>query len=419
MKRSLSPQAIATRDAAFAAYAAGLSVLPPRGPTAPPPHRKAPIGTTWKQYQCKRATEYQLRNWYGNGERTWFGTVCGAISRNLEGFDFDERQAYAEFLAKASACGLGPLVTRIEAGYCEDTPNGVHWLYRCEAVAGSQELARRYKHPDEFTEKECQEEKEARERGKEFKPIQVKIETRGEGGYIVLAPTVGLHDNGAAYVLRCGGFDSIVTITPEEREQLFGLARDLDEIGDRITYNPHEHSSPSGDEFLPGTDFNERASWAEILEPSGWKNTGHHGGLDYWLRPGKEGRVGCSATTGVRPEGANLLHVFTSSTAFAQSGNYTKFAAYAVIEHNGDFKAAAKALREEGYGNPKQASTRTPRETAPNGVADAPAVVAEPDIDPERFVAEPWPDPPDVAVYTAVTMLPNCAPRGGINKRAG
>ena len=57
------------------------------------------------------------------------------------------------------------------------------------------------------------------------------IETRGEGGFIIVAPSGGpVHPSGRPYVLRSGGFDTIATITPEERSDLFALARSFDQM---------------------------------------------------------------------------------------------------------------------------------------------------------------------------------------------
>ena len=67
----------------------------------------------------------------------------------------------------------------------------------------------------------------------------------------------------------------------------------------------------------------------------------------------KDGR-GWSATT--NKTGHDTLIVFTSSTEFeAWDGNgpapsYSKFAAYALLDHRGDYADAARGLADEGYG---------------------------------------------------------------------
>jgi P4 family phage/plasmid primase-like protien len=101
----------------------------------------------------------------------------------------------------------------------------------------------------------------------------------------------------------------------------------------------------------PGDDFNAHATWAEILEPKGWKKLETRGAVEYWCRPGKD--EGVSATINHVPD---RLHNFTSSTTLAANENYRKFDAYTLLNHGGDYKAAAKALGKLGYGSPAKPS---------------------------------------------------------------
>ncbi len=88
-------------------------------------------------------------------------------------------------------------------------------------------------------------------------------------------------------------------------------------------------------------------SGLDILTPHGWAFAGEYGEQTRWCRPGKDG--GVSATT--NHQGSDLLHVFSSNAdPFEAEGSYSKFAAYALIHHAGDFKEAARDLREQGYG---------------------------------------------------------------------
>jgi hypothetical protein len=64
--------------------------------------------------------------------------------------------------------------------------------------------------------------------------------------------------------------------------------------------------------------------------------------------------LGVSATT--NHAASDLLYVFSTSTNFEAGRGYGKFSAYAVLNHEGDFAAAARALAEEGYGDAQQAS---------------------------------------------------------------
>ena len=132
--------------------------------------------------------------------------------------------------------------------------------------------------------------------------------------------------------------------------------RTTPEVLDRVTGN------------RPGDDFNRRATWEEVLIPHGWQVAYQRGEVTAWRRPGKT--TGISATT--NHGGSDLFWPFSSSTVFEAQRSYDKFAAVAVLEHGGDFAAAAEALRRRGYG----ADPSAPRETpAPRSVAIAAAAV--------------------------------------------
>jgi hypothetical protein len=117
-------------------------------------------------------------------------------------------------------------------------------------------------------------------------------------------------------------------------------------VGDRAA------GVPFGDR--PGDHFNARVSWGAILDRHGWRAFRQSGDVSYWTRPGKP--AGVSASTGFcRGESAgDLLFVFTSSAPpFEPDTAYSRFATYALLEHRGDFAAAARALVHAGYGVPR------------------------------------------------------------------
>ncbi|MFP3360387.1 hypothetical protein R0K17_24030, partial [Planococcus sp. SIMBA_143] len=77
----------------------------------------------------------------------------------------------------------------------------------------------------------------------------------------------------------------------------------------------------------------------------GWQVHHRAGAETHWTRPGKSTTEGPSATT--REDGG--LYVFSTSTAFDPEVPYSKFGAYAVLEHGGDHAAAARALAADGF----------------------------------------------------------------------
>ena len=95
----------------------------------------------------------------------------------------------------------------------------------------------------------------------------------------------------------------------------------------------------------PGDTVTARLSWQDILLPAGWHLERQPGdGTAYWTRPGKT--RGVSATTD--GGGEQVLYVFSSNAPpFEPDTSYTRFGAYTLLHHGGDYHAAAKHLAEQ------------------------------------------------------------------------
>lgn len=120
------------------ALSLGLCAYPATGHTDPATPKR-PFGK-WRDYQTRRPTDVQLSELYSQNSLTTVGLICGAISDGLECLDFDTKDGYQRFRAVVTTSGLAPVFQRIEAGYSEQSPKGVHLLYFCEAVDGSKKL---------------------------------------------------------------------------------------------------------------------------------------------------------------------------------------------------------------------------------------------------------------------------------------
>lgn len=118
--------------------------------------------------------------------------------------------------------------------------------------------------------------------------------------------------------------------------------------GDVATAAPRPKRRPrritvEGDSFdAIAADYNARARWPDILEPLGWTHYRDRGENQHWTRPGERGRT--SAT--INDHGDGLLYVFSTDAGLEDHRAYSKFGAYAVLHHAGDYTAAATALRE-------------------------------------------------------------------------
>lgn len=283
---------------------------------------------SWGIFQTQRARPDQIKNWFGSGFNYGIAAIGGKISGYLEFLDFDSADYFQRFKEACRATSLNFLLNRIEKGYLEATPNGFHLAWFCpDGIDGNLKLARVIR---------------------DGKPKAV-IETRGEGGYAIIAPTFGkVHPSGKSYRLINGNISTIQTITAQERNDLLYMARCFNEVIEpEKNFNNSVETDAANIGGRPGDDFNARATWESILEPHGWKVVRHHSGdkID-WRRPGKT--EGISATTNYA--GSGLLYVFSSSTNFQQERGYSKFSTYALLNFNSDFSAAAKELVNLGYG---------------------------------------------------------------------
>lgn len=97
----------------------------------------------------------------------------------------------------------------------------------------------------------------------------------------------------------------------------------------------------------PGDDFNARGGHTipDLLRKHGWI---HQRG-PYWCRPGKDS--GISASLGV--VAPDVFHPFSSSPETRLPSDiegFDPFSLYTWLEHGGDFKASARALGKQGYG---------------------------------------------------------------------
>lgn len=325
--------------AALVWHDAGCAVIPIRADGS-----KAPL-VPWRRYQTAPPSRDQVRQWFA-GNPPGLGVLSGQASGGLEMLELEGR-AIAEGLGQTlvglfRAVGLEDLWRRVVIdGYAERTPSGgIHLLYRVEggSVSRNLKLARRPATDAELVDDPTDK-------------IKTLAETRGEGGYTIVAPSHGtVHETQRPWVPMSGASPArIPTISGGERDALHRAVRSLDALPPPATVAPRAGApQTAGAGSSPGDDYERRTDWSDILEPAGWTVVHAVGRTRYWRRPGK--RVGVSATTG-RADDRDRLYVFSTSTGFDAEVPLTKFHAYAVLHHHGDHAAAASALREAGYGS--------------------------------------------------------------------
>jgi len=324
--------------AALEWLSAGCSVIPIRADGSKKP------AIEWKKYQSQRPTEAEVRRWWSSNPEYGIAVITGAVSGGLEMTELEARATDGEHFDKIQE------VADVEFDnwdkwvlghrtYAEHTPSGgIHLLYRVGdgTVPGNTKIANNVSN-------EC------------------LAETRGEGGYVIVAPTGGkVHATGEDWRAINGCLPrGIQTIPFSLRNELHNVLKTaLDERPPAAVLPSREapqytamtpaHRALSDFES-PGNHYERVTSWADILEPHGWTFSHHQGSEDFWVRPGKDPKLGHSASTGYAAD-RDRMYVFSSSAGLPIEQSLTKFYVYTELNHNGDFVAAATTLRRLGYG---------------------------------------------------------------------
>jgi hypothetical protein len=286
-----------------------------------------------------RLTPAQVAAIIRTGRADGIGVFCGLASGGLEMVEVEGRARELLPAIRAAAERLGhlPLLERLAAGCVEESPSGgLHFVLRVTdgPALGNTPLAAR---PDPTA-----------EHGR-----LVLAETRGQGGWFVCAPSAGrTHKSGKPYSMVRGGPSTIPSFTVAERDALYACFRAVDEMPapDPVATQSAvvaRRDRPDGD-ILPGDDFNQRATWDEILIPAGWTRLRDTGDRTHWNKPGKSDGRTRATTTG------DVLYVFATSASLPPGKGLSKFTTYAHLNHAGDFTAAARALWDLGYGSRRQ-----------------------------------------------------------------
>lgn len=314
---------------------------------------KAPALGHWTELQKRMPNQTELQNWW-SVERHGFGLIMGAVSGNAEMLEFEGRAVnqLPIYVQRLQERGCLTVFTKLWTGYRELTPSGgIHLVFRVSdgPALPNTKIARRPGQPDA-----------------QGRPtVDVLIETRGEGGFTVTAPSNGTtHPSGGAWTLQAGTSGVVPTITCAERDALYAALASFDEMPHVERTVPQSNGPRNADVFSAGfsghvsplDQFNAEASWADILTPHGWTYSHNDDqGTSYWIRPGKE-TPGFSATTG-RSDTGDRLYVFSSSTSLPIETPHSKAFVWAHYNTGGDLQAARAALYEAGYGDRKRERT--------------------------------------------------------------
>lgn len=270
---------------------------------------------TWDPYQINPPTRDEVRRWLEAGIVA-IAVVGGRVSGGLEILDFDIPGYYERWLELAGELADGLPTQRTGGG-------GVQVGWRCDEPSENQKLAW---HPDETAHS-----------GRE-----IAIETRGEGGYAVIAPS--LHPSGNYYELIQGRFSDIPHIDMAVRDFLLLCARQLCQAPktrqelERGEQPPKRERTPYVGESVIDA-YNHAHGIEDALTKYGY--TRLNGGR--YSRPGKESSGGVIVHKDVN----KTYHLSSNDPLDSDSKGLhqprSPFDYFLEFEHSGDYKSAVKA----------------------------------------------------------------------------
>lgn len=209
------------QSAAFNYSAAGLATLPVNKA------KKATLDT-WKKYETIQPNDNELRTWFSGSDLRTVGVaiIAGKVSGNIEVIDVDCKYDLTGSLMKDFCALLKEHLPELfsKLVIAKTVNKGFHIPVRVPIshIEGNKKLAERPATDEEKTADPKQKKKDL-------------IETRGEGGYFVAAPTPG-------YEWIQGSFENIPLITAEERETIFTIACSFDQMPVEL---PPEEKKPA------------------------------------------------------------------------------------------------------------------------------------------------------------------------------
>lgn len=283
----------------------GLNVLPATKSL------KRPNGS-WREYREKRRAIDEMFD-----RCDAIAVVCGAVSGNVEIIDFDSQavdfddwcQRVAELDADAAQTLFSCVLETTQSG-------GKHLAYRCETeVNGNLKLTTRTVDG----------------------AAKTTIETRGEGGIVIVAPTAGYN------VVR-GDWAALPVVSAATRKTFLDAARSLSDV-------PGEPpKTPNVAPRVIANNGDSVADWMRtqgiiprLLTANGWRYVETRGSNEYWRRPGKDD--GISGTLNLEKL---CFYVFSSNAAPLEPNRaYSALQLAATFEFNGDEKAAARHYLDE------------------------------------------------------------------------
>ena len=179
------------------------------------------------------------------------------------------------------------------------------------------------------------------------------LDIRGEGGQVVVAPTIHPCGHPYRWIEGRGPWDVTVATAPNWLYDLL-LTQPVTEPDRAPRNTPPATPTGHGHTDSIADHIRNTYQWHQVLENDGWTLESTRGGDTHWTRPGKNTREGASAVLH-EPDGPFVIFTSTRPTATETVGTDAKgygralslFDYLAAYHYNGDRAALARAERVE------------------------------------------------------------------------
>ena len=241
--------------------------------------------------------------------------VCGEVSCGVELLDFDDHKGTHDIEKIFRKFCSNPFILSLinsKKVYIQQTPSGgYHFVYRYKSKKydGNRKLAH-------------------------WEDKETMIETRGQGGYFVTAPTLNykpLHND----------YFGLATLDEDERNLIIEIALEFEQNKKNKEKKSYKPSDP-----ISFYNYSCGAHARNLLRDEGWICTKPDEEIQKWRRPGKD--TGISATWGFKD---NMLYVFSSNAHPFTSGiYYSPFEILAKLKYRDDWKSAQMWVQNKYLG---------------------------------------------------------------------
>jgi hypothetical protein len=296
---------------------------------------KNPAMGSWTEFQKRPMTPEECDKYFSD---VWGIALLMGGKKKLTALDLDLKYSNNKHFLDKYKKSLGGKL--LKSFYIQTTMNkGMHFVFSSDKVENNQKLASRETSPEEKHEVYIDNYSNLRTRGKALKIATnhkslTFLETRGEGGYILISPSPG-------YTKVCG---KIQNITSEEYEQVMTISRSFNEYQE-ISRNFKVEKYRNSD-INPFEVYNERGDVLSLLYDNGWECVSDNKNNVRLKRAGNPS----SKSSALFDKQTRVFSVFSTSTNFEPNRGYAPASVFMLLEVDNDVEEGYKLLINKGFG---------------------------------------------------------------------